>query len=206
MGSGGFPYSRSEVPHYLSTRSAGTLHESRTNSARSALVSKVLCFFSGEGLTGKLHREEAWVADTVRSGDICRAPDEQWKIPSPAEERFDRAGRTPGLFVVPMAFLVLYSAPLPWALDQQILGVIPTFTVVDWLSEAMLISAMTILALTVCVGSGIGGLLTLIGALPDQVGTEFVEQETNVFATFYGWVIPMAPIVPIPPNRLIGLA
>lgn len=156
------------------------------------------------------------MAETVRSGGMCRALDEQWEVPIPAEEKFYRTGQTPGLFMGPMAFLSMHSVPLPWALDRQILAVSPSFTGVDGLSEAMPIPAMAILVLTMCVAFGIGGLLTPIGAMANQTSIEFVEQETNAFTTSSGWIITAGPIVQItfaalytmriPPNRLAGRA
>ncbi|QIN80440.1 DASS family sodium-coupled anion symporter [Rubrobacter marinus] len=95
------------------------------------------------------------MADTVRPGGTYRTLDEQREVLSPAEERFERARQTLGLFIGPLVFLTMYFAPLPLEPAQQTLAAILAFTIVYWLSEAVPIPVTAILALAMCVVFGV---------------------------------------------------
>jgi solute carrier family 13 (sodium-dependent dicarboxylate transporter), member 2/3/5 len=43
-------------------------------------------------------------------------------------------------------------------------------------------------------GAGVGGLLTPIGTPPNLIGIAFIEKETDVRITFFGWVATAFPI------------
>ena len=95
------------------------------------------------------------MTDTARPGGTYRTLDEQREVLSPAEQRFERARQTLGLFIGPLAFLVMYFAPLPLEPAQQTLAAILTFTIIYWLSEAVPIPVTAILALAMCVVFGV---------------------------------------------------
>jgi solute carrier family 13 (sodium-dependent dicarboxylate transporter), member 2/3/5 len=86
-----------------------------------------------------------------RPGGTYKTLAEQREVLSPAEERFEKARQTIGLFLGPVVFLIMYLAPLPLDANQQTLAAILSFTIVYWLSEAIPIPATAILALALCV-------------------------------------------------------
>lgn len=88
---------------------------------------------------------------SVTPGGTYKTLDEQREVLSPAEERFERARQTIGLFLGPIVFLVMYFIPMPLDANQQTLAAILSFTIVYWLSEAIPIPATAILALALCV-------------------------------------------------------
>src|SRR3712207_3898410 len=75
------------------------------------------------------------MSETVRPGSTYQTLDEQRERLSPAEERFERARQTIGLFLGPVVFLVLYFIPLPLQPAQQALAAIFAFVIVYWLTE-----------------------------------------------------------------------
>ena len=77
--------------------------------------------------------------------------DEQREVLSPAEQRFEKARQTIGLFLGPVVLLIMYFLPLPLERDQQTLAAILAFTIIYWLSEAIPIPATAILALALAV-------------------------------------------------------
>ena len=90
------------------------------------------------------------MSDTVMSGTYKTLP-EQKEVLSPAEERFEKLRQTSGLVLGPVAFLIVYFAPLRLAPNQQALAAILAFTIVWWLSEAVPIPVTAVLALALCV-------------------------------------------------------
>ena len=95
------------------------------------------------------------MSETTRPGGTYRTLDEQREVLSPAEERFEKARQTIGLFLGPVAFLVMYFLPTGLPTEQQTLAAILAFTIVYWLSEAIPIPATAILALALCVVFGV---------------------------------------------------
>ncbi len=83
---------------------------------------------------------------------------------SPAEERFERARQTIGLFLGPLVFLVLYLAPLPLEPAQQALAAVFAFVIVYWLTEPIPIPVTAVLALALCVLFGVGSAQDVFGA------------------------------------------
>jgi sodium-dependent dicarboxylate transporter 2/3/5 len=104
------------------------------------------------------------MSESVRPGGTYKTLDEQREVLSPAEERFERARQTTGLFLGPVAFLIMYFAPLPLETSQQTLAAILSFTIVYWLSEAIPIPATAVLALALCVLFGVGSGDSVYGA------------------------------------------
>ncbi len=75
------------------------------------------------------------MAESVRPGGTTyQTLDEQREKLSPAEERFERARQTVGLFFGPLVFLALYLAPLPLEPAQQALAAVFAFVIVYWLT------------------------------------------------------------------------
>ena len=56
---------------------------------------------------------------------------------SPAEERFEKARRTIGLFLAPLIFIVFLLLPLDMEAQQQRLAAALLFVIVLWISEAI---------------------------------------------------------------------
>jgi sodium-dependent dicarboxylate transporter 2/3/5 len=90
------------------------------------------------------------MGDTLMSGTYKTLP-EQKEVLSPAEERFEKLRQTSGLVLGPLAFLIVYFAPLRLEPNQQALAAILAFTIVWWLSEAVPIPVTAVLALALCV-------------------------------------------------------
>ena len=90
------------------------------------------------------------MSDTLMSGTYKTLP-EQKEVLSPAEERFERLRQTVGLVLGPVAFLIVYFAPMDLEPNQQTLAAILAFTIVWWLSEAVPIPVTAVLALALCV-------------------------------------------------------
>ncbi|QBR92852.1 SLC13 family permease [Nocardioides euryhalodurans] len=88
---------------------------------------------------------------TTQETGTYRTLDEQMERLTPAEQRFERARQTIGLFVGPVVFVVLLLIPMPIDDNQQRLAAVLGFTIVYWLSEAIPIPATAILSLALCV-------------------------------------------------------
>src|SRR3712207_2583900 len=91
------------------------------------------------------------MTEDVRPSGTYRTLAEQREVLTPAEERFEKARQTIGLFLGPIVFLIMYFLPLPLERDQHTLAAILTFTIVYWLSEAIPIPVTAVLALALCV-------------------------------------------------------
>jgi solute carrier family 13 (sodium-dependent dicarboxylate transporter), member 2/3/5 len=91
------------------------------------------------------------VSEGVRPGGTYKTLAEQREVLTPAEQRFEKARQTIGLFLGPIVFLIMFLIPLPLDPNQQTLAAILSFTIVYWLSEAIPIPATAILALALCV-------------------------------------------------------
>lgn len=83
--------------------------------------------------------------------------DEVQEILSPQEQRFEKTRRTVGLFLGPVAGVIVYL--LTSGLDEpaQKLAGILTFVIVYWVSEAIPIPVTAMLALSLVVLTGVGG-------------------------------------------------
>lgn len=84
-------------------------------------------------------------------GDTYKTLDEQQERLSPAEERFERARRTSGLFLGPLVFVVVLVLPFDLTWEQQALAAIMAFTIVYWLTEAIPIPVTAVVAMALCV-------------------------------------------------------
>src|SRR5215203_1138310 len=91
------------------------------------------------------------MAESVRPTGTYKTLAEQREVLTPAEERFERIRQTAGLFLGPIAFLIMYFLPLPLDRSQHTLAAILTFTIIYWLSEAIPIPVTAVLALALCV-------------------------------------------------------
>ncbi len=91
------------------------------------------------------------MSESIRPGGTYKTLAEQREVLTPAEERFEKARQTIGLVLGPVAFLIMYFAPLPLERNQHTLAAILAFTIIYWLSEAIPIPATAVLALALCV-------------------------------------------------------
>lgn len=91
------------------------------------------------------------MSEGVRPGGTYKTLAEQREVLTPAEERFERARQTIGLFLGPIAFLIMYFLPLPLDRSQHTLAAILTFAIIYWLSEAIPIPVTAVLALALSV-------------------------------------------------------
>src|ERR687894_1943650 len=104
------------------------------------------------------------MSETVRPGSTYQTLDEQREQLSPAEERFERARQTIGLFLGPIIFLALYLIPLPLPPEQHALAAVFAFVIVYWLTEPIPIPVTAILALAMCVLFGVASADAVFGA------------------------------------------
>src|SRR5215213_2949440 len=113
-------------------------------------------------------RESVFACFSVMRGGVlerrCKARGtyktlaEQREVPTPAEERFERARQTIGLFLGSVAFLIMYFFLLLLPKEQHTLAAVLTFTMIYWLSEAILIPATAVLSLALCVVLNVPGV------------------------------------------------
>jgi solute carrier family 13 (sodium-dependent dicarboxylate transporter), member 2/3/5 len=104
------------------------------------------------------------MSESARPGGTYQTLDEQRERLSLAEERFERARQTIGLFLGPVAFLVLYLVPLPLPPEQQGLAAVFAFVVVYWLTEPIPIPVTAVLGLAMCVLFGVAPAADVFGA------------------------------------------
>ncbi|HET6659961.1 MAG TPA: hypothetical protein VFH16_08610 [Rubrobacter sp.] len=81
------------------------------------------------------------MSEDIRAGGTYKTLDEQREVLSPAEERFEKYRRTIGLFLGPLALLVMLLLPLGLPYSQQSLAAVLAF-VVYWVTEAIPITKM----------------------------------------------------------------
>ncbi|HET6688870.1 MAG TPA: anion permease, partial [Rubrobacter sp.] len=98
------------------------------------------------------------MSEDIRAGGTYKTLDEQREVLTPAEERFERIRQTTGLFLGPVAFLIMYFLPLPLPREQHTLAAVLTFAIVYWLSEAIPIPVTAVLALALCVIFNVPGV------------------------------------------------
>jgi solute carrier family 13 (sodium-dependent dicarboxylate transporter), member 2/3/5 len=73
---------------------------------------------------------EEFLSEDVRPGGTYKTLAEQREVPTPAEERFERARQTIGLFLGSVAFLIMYFFLLPLPKEQHTLSAVLTFTII----------------------------------------------------------------------------
>jgi hypothetical protein len=66
--------------------------------------------------------EGEFLSEDVRLGGTYKTLAEQREVLTPAEERFERLRQTTGLFLGPVAFLIMYFLPLPLPREQHTLS------------------------------------------------------------------------------------
>jgi len=98
------------------------------------------------------------LSEDVRPGGTYKTLAEQREVPTPAEERFERARQTIGLFLGSVAFLIMYFFLLPLPKEQHTLVAVLTFTLIYWFSEAIPIPATAVLSLALCVVLNVPGV------------------------------------------------
>jgi sodium-dependent dicarboxylate transporter 2/3/5 len=93
---------------------------------------------------------------------------------SPAEERFERARRTVGLFAGPILLLVVLALPTALSQPQQRLAAILAFVIVYWISEAIPIPITGLLGIVLCVVLEVGNARDVMAGLGDPAIFVFI--------------------------------
>jgi solute carrier family 13 (sodium-dependent dicarboxylate transporter), member 2/3/5 len=101
------------------------------------------------------------LSEDIRPGGTYKTLDEQREVLSPAEERFERRRRTIGLFLGPLALLVMLLLPLGLPYTQQSLAAVLAF-VVYWVTEAIPIPLTAVIGV-VLITFGITLMARLVG-------------------------------------------
>jgi solute carrier family 13 (sodium-dependent dicarboxylate transporter), member 2/3/5 len=96
-------------------------------------------------------KRRGFLNEDIRPGGTYKTLDEQREVLSPAEERFERRRRTIGLFLGPLALLVMMLLPLGLPYSQQSLAAVLAFVVVYWVSEAIPIPVTAVIGLALAV-------------------------------------------------------
>jgi solute carrier family 13 (sodium-dependent dicarboxylate transporter), member 2/3/5 len=103
-----------------------------------------------------------FLSEDIRPGGTYKTLDEQREVLSPAEERFERRRRTIGLFLGPLALLVMMLLPLGLPYSQQSLAAVLAFVVVYWVTEAIPIPVTAVIGV-VLITFGITVMARLVG-------------------------------------------
>ncbi len=90
-------------------------------------------------------------AETTGPPTAHQSIDEEREVLTDAEQRFERARQTIGLFLGPIVALIVWFLPMGLAPNQQALAAVFTFVIVYWLTEPIPIPVTAILALGLCV-------------------------------------------------------
>jgi sodium-dependent dicarboxylate transporter 2/3/5 len=107
-------------------------------------------------------------------GETYRTLDEQRERLTPAEQRFERRRRTIGLFLGPVALLVLLLIPMDISRPQQNLAAIMVFTIIYWLSEAIPIPVTAVVAMALCVMLAVAPVDDVFAAFGDSTLFVFI--------------------------------
>lgn len=99
----------------------------------------------------------------MRSGTY-RTLDEQSGALSPAEQRFEKARRSIGLFAGPVLALVVWLLTGGLTNAQQMLAAVLTFVLVYWITEAIPIPVTAVLGLALTVLTGVAPAAEVFGA------------------------------------------
>jgi solute carrier family 13 (sodium-dependent dicarboxylate transporter), member 2/3/5 len=111
---------------------------------------------------------ERGTAEPVGRRETYRTLDEQRGRLSEAEERFERARRTVGLFLGPALFLVMLALPVDLEAKQQTLAAILALVVVWWITEAIPIPIAGIIGVSLCVALGVAEADEVFGSFSDS--------------------------------------
>lgn len=129
------------------------------------------------------------MASEVTGGGTYRTLDEQAEKLSPAEERFERARRTIGLFLGPAVFVLMLVLPLGLEPEQQRLAAIFLFVIIWWLTEAIPIPVTAVLGMCLCVA---------LDAVPADAREDAADvvfgafASSTIFLFIGGFIIAMA--------------
>jgi sodium-dependent dicarboxylate transporter 2/3/5 len=93
---------------------------------------------------------------------------------SPAEERFERARRTMGLFAGPVLLLVVLALPTTLSPPQQRLAAILAFVIAYWISEAIPIPITGLLGIVLCVVLEVGNARDVMAGFGDPAIFVFI--------------------------------
>jgi solute carrier family 13 (sodium-dependent dicarboxylate transporter), member 2/3/5 len=102
---------------------------------------------------------------TLHAGATYRSIGEQ-KL-TPKEERFEKGRRTIGLFLGPLALLLVAVLPMDIPPEQQNLAAVLAFVIIYWISEAIPIPITGLIGIVLCVVLNVGSADDVIGAFGD---------------------------------------
>ena len=124
------------------------------------------------------------MSEDIRPGGTYRTLDEQREVLSPAEERFEKRRRTIGLFLGPVALLIMMVLPLGLPYSQQSLAAVLAFVVVYWVSEAIPIPVTAVIGLALAVILNVPQVAT--GAEDDPADVIFGSFADDTIFLFIG--------------------
>jgi sodium-dependent dicarboxylate transporter 2/3/5 len=93
---------------------------------------------------------------------------------SPAEEQFNSRRRTAGLFIGPIAFLILLIAPLPLPAPAHRLAAILAMVVVFWVTEALPLAITAMIGPVLAVVLGVAAVRPAFASFSDPVIFVFI--------------------------------
>jgi solute carrier family 13 (sodium-dependent dicarboxylate transporter), member 2/3/5 len=127
---------------------------------------------------------EGFLSEDIRPGGTYKTLDEQREVLSPAEERFERRRRTIGLFLGPLALVVMMLLPLGLPYSQQTLAAVLAFVVVYWVTEAIPIPVTAVVGLALAVILNVPQVAT--GAEDDPADVIFGSFADDTIFLFIG--------------------
>ena len=129
-------------------------------------------------------KRRGFLSEDIRPGGTYKTLDEQREVLSPAEERFERRRRTIGLFLGPLALLVMMLLPLGLPYSQQTLAAVLAFVVVYWVTEAIPIPVTAVIGLALAVILNVPQVAT--GAEDDPADVIFGSFADDTIFLFIG--------------------
>src|SRR5687767_5029765 len=103
--------------------------------------------------------------EPLRAGATYRGIAEQRL--TAAEERFERARRTTGLFLGPLALLVVLLLPLGLPAPQHRLAAILAFVITYWITEAIPIPVTGLIGVALCAFLQVGSARDVMAGVGD---------------------------------------
>jgi len=141
---------------------------------------------------------EGFLSEDIRPGGTYKTLDEQREVLSPAEERFERRRRTIGLFLGPLALLVMMLLPLGLPYSQQTLAAV----LVSSLFAITLLSTIVALIISETTSNTASATIVVPIVLPIAASAgvnPVIPALAAVFGASYGFMLPVST----PPNAIV---